>query len=387
MSSNIMKKVTRGLFFLLMISIGGVALAAYDLNFPPPVTDNAKIMDDQNMFSIWVCVVIAIVVYGAMIYSIIFHRKSKGAVPADFHESTALEIAWTVVPFLILIAFGVSATKGLLKIYDHSGSELEVRVIGSQFKWEYQYLGKDGKVAYSFISQIKQSHKDASAAGGTKYKEIKNYLLDVDKPLRIPVGIKVKYTITSNPGDVIHSWWVPRLGIKQDANPGYDNTASALIPKEYAGQSFRGKCAELCGVDHAYMPVVVKAVAKAEFDTWLKTASTKYIANRKALANAESWSDDKLMSEGKKLYEIHCFACHKKDGSGTPPTFPALKGSAMANGKAGAHIQIIIKGKASMPPFAQLNDAEIAAIATYERKSWGNTGSIIKPSEVTKARK
>ncbi len=400
MSSNIMKIVLKSVSLLLLLTAAGTVFAEYNLNIPKPHTPNATVMYNQNMFSIWVCFWIGVVVFGAMIISIIFHRKSKGAKPASFHESTALEVAWTIVPFGILIAFGVYATSGILQVEDttqkagkitvdgktwswtdknNKKSELNVKVVAHQWYWTYEIL-EGHKTVYKFDSVIDKSHKEASLKGKDVSK-IKNYMVEVDKPLYLPTNTKIRFLITADAKDVIHSWWIPKLGVKRDAIPGFMNEAWTVIDASDNGKFFRGQCAELCGTYHAFMPIVVKAVSKEKFKEWLAAGKSE----SQKLAKVD-WNKTNLMSHGKKVYEAKCAACHKPDGSGTPPAFPALKGSKIANGKAADHIGIVLKGKNAMPAFKTMSDADLAAVITYERNSWGNKGSVVKPADIKAAR-
>ncbi len=388
MSSNIINKTKKGLLATALFTWGSTVFADWPLNMTRGKTEIANLQYDLHMFSLWVSVAIAVVVFGIMIWSMIKHRKSLGATPANFHESTVVEIAWTVVPFLILIAFAVKATEGLNKIEDHTKPELTIKVTGYQWKWGYEYFinnenRNDNNV--KFISKRIQAHYDASMANDQKKIQSfgKKYLADVDNYLVVPVGTKITFQITAD--DVIHSWWVPELGIKRDAIPGKINPFSVIIPAKSVG-IYRGKCTELCGRLHAFMPVVVKAVTKAEFKTWY----AKQQAGQKSAAAATSstdWTKEKnLMAHGKKIYAANCMACHQATGKGIPGTFPALAGSPIAIGPAAGHLKIVIKGKKGMPAFARLSDVDLAAVITYERKAWGNKGSVVRPADVKAAR-
>ncbi len=367
----------------LLTAAGGVAamlaapgaLAEYGLNLPRGVTPISQEAYDMHMLIFWVCVVIAIVVFGVMFFSIFSHRKSKGAVAAQFHESTTVEILWTVVPFLILVGMAIPATKALVNMEDTSNSDLSIKVTGYQWKWGYEYIDDD----ISFISSLATPH-------GQIYNQTPkgdHYLREVDNPLVVPINKKVRLLITAN--DVIHSWWVPKLGMKKDAIPGFINSMWIKVEKE---GTYRGQCAELCGKDHGFMPIVVVAKNEADYAQWVSDQKSASAAD--AAAAGKEWSMDDLMARGEKVYNTNCAACHQANGSGVPGAFPALKGSAIATGPVAQHIAIIMNGKSgtAMAAFgAQLNDIDIAAVATYERNAWGNnTGDLVQPSEVKAAR-
>ncbi len=392
MSSNIINKTKKGLFGTALFAWGSMALAEWPLNMPKGDTIQANIAFDLHMFSLWVSVAIGVVVFGIMIWSMIKHRKSQGAVPANFHESTSVEIAWTVVPFLILIAFAVKATVGINITEDHSKPELTIKVTGIQWKWGYEYYidninnnnVKNNNV--KLVSTRIQAHYDASMANDQKkiWSFGKKYLADVDNYLVVPVGTKIMFQITAD--DVIHSWWVPELGLKRDAVPGVINPISVTIPEKFAGKIYRGKCAELCGRLHAFMPIVVKAVSKAEFKTWYAKKQAKQKAALDSDAGKDWTKEENLMARGKDVYTKNCMACHQATGKGIPGTFPALAGSPIVKGAAAGHLKIVIKGQKGMPAFSKLSDVDLAAVITYERKAWGNKGSVVRPADVKAAR-
>jgi len=357
------------------MSAAGLAGAAYDLNLPRGVTPISHEVFDLHMLVLWVCVAIGIVVFSAMFYSIIRHRKSKGAVAAKFHESTVVEILWTIVPFLILIGMAIPATKTLIAMEDTRNPDLSIKVTGYQWKWHYDYLD-DGVGFFSTLS----TPKDEIFNGAAKNP---NYLLEVDQPMVVPVNKKVRLLITAN--DVIHSWWVPAFGMKKDAIPGFVN--EMWISVDTPG-TYRGQCAELCGKDHGFMPVVVVAKAQADYDQWL---ADQRQASAAATADSErDFSRDELMARGEKVYAANCAACHQASGEGIPGAFPALKGGVIATGPVAGHLDIVLNGKSgtAMAAFgAQLNDADLAAVITYERNAWGNdTGDIVQPADVKAAR-
>ncbi|MDX7797139.1 cytochrome c oxidase subunit II [Aeromonas caviae] len=332
---------------------------------------------DLHMTIFYICCVIGLLVFGIMFWSIVHHRKSRGAKAAQFHESTRIELLWTAIPVLILIAMAAPATSTLLKMEDTSKADLTVLVTGSQWKWHYKYL--EYPVAfYSLLATSKQQISGDVPKGG-------NYLLEVDNPLVLPVGKKIRFLMTSD--DVIHSWWVPAFAVKKDANPGYINESWTRIDKP---GTYRGQCAELCGKDHGFMPVVVVAKSAEEFETWIarkgdEQATAK--AQQQAQA-AETMTLPQAMAQGEKVYLGHCAACHQPAGTGLPGIFPALNGSKVttqAEHRA-QHLDIVLHGKSgtAMQPFGkQLTAQELAAVITYERNAWDNkTGDLVQPAEV-----
>ena len=351
------------------------ASAEYGLNLQRGVTPISQEAYDLHMLIFWVCVAIAVVVFGAMFISIIRHRKSKGAVASQFHESTTVEILWTVVPFLILVGMAIPATKALVNMEDTSNSDLSIKVTGYQWKWGYEYID-DG---ISFISSLSTPHDQIYNLADKG----ENYLLEVDNPLVVPVNKKVRLLITAN--DVIHAWWVPQLGMKKDAIPGFINAIWIKVEKE---GTYRGQCAELCGKDHGFMPIVVVAKNDADYAQWV--SDQKSAADADVAAAGKEWTKADLVTRGEKVYKANCAACHQANGEGVPGAFPAIKGSAIATGPAAGHISIVMNGKSgtAMASFAgQLNDIDIAAVITYQRNSWGNnTGDLVQPSDVKAAR-
>lgn len=361
------------------------AFAAADnwqMNMFEGVTPLSKDMYYLHMVCMAVCAVIGVVVFGVMIYSLIHHRKSKGFKPATFHDNPRLEIVWSIIPFLILIGLAVPATRVLIRMDDSAQSEVTIKVVGYQWRWQYQYLDQGIK----FFSNLSTPYAQIQG----KEKKGQWYLLEVDKPLVVPVHKKIRFLVTSN--DVIHSWWVPELGIKRDAIPGFMYEAWARIEKPGV---YRGQCAELCGINHGFMPIVVQAVSETEFDQWVaqQTKVEDQYAQTEGQAAAQlTMTRTELMTLGKQKYDQFCSACHKADGTGLPPLYPALKGSSVAVGKPiSRHIDLIlngIPGSAGMQPYKdQLTDQEIAAITTYERNAWGNnTEDEIQPADVATLR-
>jgi cytochrome c oxidase subunit II len=362
-----------GFFGLMLVS--GLSMASYQLDMAPGVTSFSQGAYGIHTMVMWICVVIGIVVFGAMIYSIINHRKSKGAVAADFHESTTIEIIWTIIPFLILIAMAIPATKVLLAMEDTSNSDMSVKVTGYQWKWHYDYLGED-------VSFFSNTTTPISQIKGEEEKGV-NYLQEVDNKLVVPVDTKVRLLFTAN--DVIHSWWVPEFGVKKDAIPGFINESWINVPKPGI---YRGRCAELCGQNHGFMPIVVEAKSKADYLAWLD--EKKSVAQVAAASATKTWTEADLLSHGEQVYNTTCAACHQVSGEGLPNVFPAIKGSKIATGPVAQHIDIVLHGKTgtAMQAFgAQMNDADLAAVITYERNSWGNnTGDVVQPSDIKAAR-
>lgn len=355
--------------------ISGSAWAAIQYNMPHGVTPISRDMFDLHMMVFWVCVAIGIGVFSVMFYSIIMHRKSRGHVAAQFHEHTGVEIAWAVIPFLILVVMAVPATLVLMRMHDVGDADLTIKVVGYQWKWRYEYLDQ----GISFFSNLSTPPEQIQ----NKEKKNRHYLLEVDKPLVLPINKKVRFLVTAN--DVIHSWWVPRLGVKQDAIPGFIHETWATIMKPGV---YRGQCAELCGVNHGFMPIVVIAKTQDEFNQWVSQQTAGKVAGL-AAAKPEVLSKTALMEKGEAVYKASCAVCHKADGSGMPPAFPSMKGSRIVNGDPALHIALVLNGKAgtAMQGFAsQLNDNELAAVITYERNAWGNSGSVVQPADVKAAR-
>ena len=351
------------------------AFAEYGVNMTEGVTSVSRDIYGLHMMVFWVAVAIAIVVFGAMFYSLYAHRQSKGAVAANFHESTKAELVWTVVPIIILIGMAVPASKVLIDLEDTTKAEMSIKITGHQWKWQYDYP----KEGISFISNLSQDSRDAVNGTDAGRENADNYLLNVDKRLVLPVDTSIRFLITSN--DVIHNWWVRDFGVKQDANPGFINDAWAKIDKI---GTYRGQCAELCGKDHGFMPIVVDVVSKADYKKWVVKQQA---AKAAVVASAtKTWSKADLMAKGETVYNANCAACHQKTGLGLPPVFPAMKGSKIANGPVADHINIVLHGKGAMPVFKILNDVDLAAVMTYERNAFGNTGSVVQPSDVKSAR-
>jgi cytochrome c oxidase subunit 2 len=377
----------RNLGWLLLGSVlSSSAWADMQLNLTKGVTEVSRDVYDLHMLAMYICVAIGVVVFGAMFWSMVFHRKSKGAKSADFHESTKVEILWTAIPIVILIAMAVPATKTLIEMENNDDSDVTIQITGSQWKWHYKYFDQDIEF-YSVLSTPRsqyetQEGKHLDVDAGDKVKG-ENYLLEVDKHLVIPVNKKVRFLITSD--DVIHAWWVPAFAVKQDANPGFINEAWTKVDEPGL---YRGQCAELCGKDHGFMPIVVEVKSEADYALWLDEQheiNAQAAAAEKASLNASA-SMDELMTLGETTYVAYCAACHQVSGAGLPPAFPALKGSSVATGSIAAHIDIVLNGKAGSGMQAydkQLSMKQIAAVVTYERNAWGNnTGDAVQAADV-----
>ena len=378
-SSMISKWIER---FAVAAAAAGTVVPAFaadsKYNLPPPQTIIAQEIYDLHTLIFVICCVIFVVVFGAMTYSIIMHRKSVGHKAEQFHENTTVEIIWTIVPFLILIGMAIPAAKTIIAMKDTSNPDLTIKVTGYQWKWGYDYL-QEGVSFYSSLATPREMITDNSPAGYEKRKGYANYLLEVDNPVVVPVGKKVRVILTAN--DVIHAWWVPALGIKQDAIPGF--VRDTWFKADKAGV-YRGQCAELCGRDHAFMPIVVRVVSAADYTKWVGEKQ-KELAARADDPN-KTWTVAELKERGAKVYAANCVACHQANGQGVKGAFPALDGSAVVHDKA-QQIAIMLNGKNAMPAWKQLSDVELAAAATYVRQNWSNKDEPIMPAEFKAARK
>jgi cytochrome c oxidase subunit 2 len=323
----------------------------------------------------WIIVVIFVVVFGAMTWAIIKHRKSVGHEAEQFHENTTVEIVWTIIPFFILIGMAYPATKTVISMKDTSSADITIKATGYQWKWGYDYL-QEGISFYSSLATPREQIEGNAPKG-------EHYLVEVDNPVVVPVGKKVRIITTAN--DVIHAWWVPALGIKQDAIPGFvrDTWFKADNPGTY-----RGQCAELCGKDHGFMPIVVEAVTAEKYAAWVAGQKKRMAAT--AVDPAKQWTLDELKAHGEKIYAGNCVACHQATGMGMPKVFPALSGSKIVNGPKDAQVQLVLNGRAgtAMAPFKHLSDLDIAAVVTYTRNNWANkAGDMVAPAEVRGLRK
>jgi len=353
----------------------GIARAALEWNLPPPMTPMAQQMFDLHAYIFWICVVIFIGVFGVMFYSLYKHRKSLGHAAEQFHENTLVEIVWTVIPFVILLVMAYPATKTILAMKDTSAADITVKVTGYQWKWGYDYL-QDGFGYYSTLKTPLAQIEGLEPKG-------EHYLLEVDNPMVVPVDAKVRLLITA--ADVLHAWWVPALGVKQDAIPGF--VRDSWFKAEKPG-IFRGQCAELCGKEHGFMPIVVEVKSKEDYAKWVGEQKQK-LASAAPDPN-KVWDMAASMAQGEKVFLANCAACHQPTGKGMPPAFPALDGSKIVLGPPDAQIKTVLNGvtKDGKPTAmvawgSALSDADIAAVITYTRNSWSNhTGQVIQPSEV-----
>ena len=385
-----MKKLTGLLGACAMFWIGAASAQVKDmpggprvnqLNLPEGVNQIARDVAWLHWFMLIVCLVIFVAVFGVMFYSIWAHRKSKGYKSATFHEHMGVEVAWTVVPFLIVIAMALPATRTVVAMKDTSGADLTVKVTGYQWKWGYEYI--DGPA-----TGVKILSNLATPRAQIEGREPKSptYLMEVDNPLVVPVGKKIRVAVTA--ADVIHAWMVPDLAVKQDAIPGF--LRNTWFRADKIGE-YRGQCTELCGKDHAFMPIVVKVVSEADYAKWADEQK-KLLAAQADDPNKE-WTGPELIARGEKVYAANCVACHQGSGKGVVGAFPALDASKIVMGPKADNIQILLKGKAgtAMQSYAaQLNDVEIAAVITYTRASWTNAGKgqdpVVAPADIKAAR-
>jgi cytochrome c oxidase subunit 2 len=364
-------------FWLLLVAPG---LSGNRINMTQGVTEQAGLNYDLHMIILWICVVIGVLVFSAMFTSIVLHRKSRGHEPAKFTHSTKAEIVWTIIPVIILISMAVPATKALINMEVAPETEMTIKITGFQWRWKYEYLDE----GISFISSLSSSSNAARMLGsGVNPDSIDHYLLEVDKRVIVPVDTKIKLLITAD--DVIHSWWVPALGWKRDAIPGFINEAWTEISEPGV---YRGQCAELCGKDHGFMPIVVEAVSQPEYAAWV---------DRQQLAKATEgeearrlWSLEELMDHGKDVYATQCASCHQSDGEGLAPAFPALAGSTVATGPLEHHIDVVVNGVdgTAMPAWGNmLSETDIAAALTYTRNAFGNdTGDLVQPRTIARVK-
>jgi cytochrome c oxidase subunit II len=387
LGKDAMKTIKRALSGVLAAGAllnAGVALAVNDspggprvneINFQQPVTKIAEELYGLHIFMLIICTVIFLGVFGVMFYSLLVHRKSKGFKPANFHESTTVEIIWTIVPFIIVILMALPATKAVVAMKDTSNADLTVKVTGYQWKWGYDYVKGPGE-GISFLSTLSTPRSETN--GQTPISDL--YLQAVDNPLVVPVDKKIRIITTAN--DVVHSWYVPAFGVKQDAIPGF--VRDTWFKAEKVG-TYRGFCTELCGKEHAYMPVVVEVLSADDYSKWVDGQKKKMAAS--ADDPNKTYTMDELKSRGQQVYTSNCAVCHQPTGKGGGQ-FPALDGSKVANGPIAEHVNIVLHGKGAMPPWqSTLNDVEIASVITYERNTWGNhTGDILQPKQVADAR-
>ena len=380
LASKLLLVFSRLMMLPVLLMTGGQVLAASDaavdeaqrwgLNMTEGVTTVSREIYDLHMLIFWICVWIGVVVFGIMFYSMIMHRKSVGAVPAKFHESTAVELAWTIVPAIILVLMAIPATSSLIKIYDTTEADIDIKIVGHQWKWQYEYLGQD----VGFFSNLSTSQDEIYGL----VPKGEHYLLEVDEPLVIPINKKIRFLITAN--DMLHAWWVPALAVKRDAIPGYINDAWTIV--EEPG-TYRGQCAELCGKEHGFMPIVVEAMEEQDYQNWL--AGKKQEAEELRAAMSQTFSMDELYARGEKVYQANCVACHGVNGEGG--LGPSLVGSGITTGPIDNHINVMVNGVAGnvvMPVFGnQLNNIDLASVITFKRNAWGNNmGDQLQPVDI-----
>ena len=369
-------KRCRWLIGLSLTLLGNLVLADWsDINMTRGVTEISRQVYQLHMIMFTVCVVIGVIVFSVMVYSMYKHRKSLGAVPATFHEDTRIETFWTVFPVLILVGLAIPATSTLRSMYDASGSDVDIKIVGYQWKWQYTYLDDDPGKEVQFMSSLLTPQDEIQ----NRAEKREQYLLDVDNQMVIPGKKRGRVRSTSN--DVIHSWWIPEFAVKKDAIPGFVHETWTVVEEPGV---YRGQCAELCGKDHGFMPIVVRAVEQTEYDSWL---SEKQEEARVAYETVgKEWTLDELVESGEQVYTQNCVTCHQANGQGIPPAFPSLVGRGTSVGPMDVHIQMVLNGKAgtSMQAFSvQLNAAQLAAVITYERNAWGNDmRDLVQPRDI-----
>jgi cytochrome c oxidase subunit 2 len=354
---------------------------ANQYNLQPPQSIIASQIYDLHTLIMWIIFAIFVLVFGVMTVAIIKHRKSVGHRAEQFHENTTVEVIWTVIPFLILIGMAYPATKTVIAMKDTSNPDITIKATGYQWKWGYDYLQE----GISFYSNLATPRDQIDGGNNEARNQNATYLLEVDNPVVVPVGKKIRVITTAN--DVIHAWWVPAFGVKQDSIPGF--VRDTWFRAEKVG-TYRGQCAELCGKDHGFMPIVVEVVEQDKYAAWIAEQKKKTTVAAAAADPAKQWTLEELRGQGEKVYAANCVACHQANGMGVPNTFPALSGGKITIGPKPGHIDIVLNGKAgtAMAPFRHLSDVEIASVVTYERNAWANkTGDMVTPAEIKAARK
>ncbi len=388
-SSLGIRKAVASAAAIAMTSFGGAAFAEnvsgqpLQYNLAEPVTEIARQIYDLHTLMLVICLVIFVAVFGVMFYSIYAHRKSKGAKSASFHESVKVEIAWTVVPFLIVIGMALPATKTVVAMKDTSNADLTIKATGYQWKWGYEYLAGEGE-GITFLSTLTTPREQIDDHEGQAVARGENYLMEVDNHVVVPVNKKVRVVTTAN--DVIHAWMIPAFGVKQDAIPGFVRDTWFKAEKEGI---YRGQCAELCGKDHAYMPIVVEVMSEENYSKWVQAKLDEMKAKQDD--PTKEWTKEDLVARGQQVFNANCAACHQASGEGIPGAFPALVAAPSVLGPQAAQIDILLNGKgAGMPAWKQLSDVEIASVITYTRNAWANAGTgtdpVVQPSAVTAAR-
>ena len=369
---------------LAVVTYSAIPLAVYsaensDYNMPVGVTEVSQSIFGLHMLIFWICVVIGVIVFSIMFWSMWKYRKSKGAVAADFDDHFWLEIGWTVAATAVLVWMAVPSTQVMVKAYDDAEGEINILVTGHQWKWHYEYMEDE----VSFFSNLSTSQEQID----NKVPKGEFYLSEVDEPLVIPINTRVRFLITGN--DVIHSWWVPDFAVKQDAIPGFINTAWTNVPEPGI---YRGACTELCGIKHAFMPVVVRAVEREAYDAFI--AEKVALVEAEKMLTSKEWTKDELMERGEEFYATNCVACHQANGKGIPPVFPALEGSEVALNDSEKHIEILMEGiqGSAMAAFGDMySEVDIASVITYTRQAWSNgengDGVIVTPKDIVEYKK
>ena len=368
-------RITGKFFYTLLFLVPTLVFSeASDYNLPVGVTEVSKEIFDLHMLIMWICVWIGVVVFGIMFWSLWKYRKSSGAIAAKFDDHFWVEIAWTVAATVILVGMAIPSTSVMIKAYDDTEGDINIMVTGYQWKWQYTYL-EDGVSFFSNLSTSQEEIDNAIPKG-------EFYLSEVDEPLVIPINKRIRFLITGN--DVIHSWWVPDFAVKQDAVPGFINTAWTNVPKTGI---YRGACTELCGLKHAFMPVVVRAVEQEEYEAWIIEKIA--LAEAEKLLTEKVWTKAELVERGQGVYLKNCVACHQANGQGLPPVFPSLEGSQIVMRDKARNIEILMEGVqgAAMQAFSkQLSEVDIASVITYTRDSWSNgkngDGEIVVPMDI-----
>jgi cytochrome c oxidase subunit II len=381
MVSKQIRSIATGLAGFLALGASGAA-HALEWYFQSPASQMARDIDLLHQYVMWLIIVIFVGVFGFMFYSCYAHRKSKGHPAAQFHENTTVEILWTVIPAVILVAIAWPVTRTVIAQKDTSAPDITLKVTGYQWKWGYDYINGEGE-GISFVSMLKTPRDQIEG----RAEKNPNYLLEVDNEVTVPVGKKVRVVLTA--ADVVHAWWVPAFGAKQDAIPGF--LRDIWFKADKTG-TFRGQCVELCGKEHGFMPIVVNVVTAEQYTDWVGK-------QKKAMAASaddpnKAWTLPDLIARGEKVYTTNCAQCHQPTGQGSPPAFPPLAGSKVVNGPEEAQIDTVLNGvvkngnPTAMAAFGkQLSDTEIAAVVTYTRNSWGNKASDVTPTEVKARRK
>ena len=371
-------KKTKQLIAALSLLLSGIgsAQADYTLNLMKGVTRISNEVYDMHMIALWICVAVGVVVFGTMFYSIYYHRKSMGHEAEQFHENTTVEIIWTIIPTIILVVMAIPATKAMIDMDDTSEAEMTIKVTGWQWKWEYEYLDED---IHFFSSLDEESNRARQIGSGIDPTSAPHYLLNVDNPVVIPVHTKIRFLFTA--ADVIHAWWVPDLGWKKDTVPGFINESWTEV--DVPG-TYRGQCAELCGQDHGFMPIVVIAMEKADYAVWVE--EQKELALAEQSAAQKEWSKEELIAKGETVYANNCASCHMADGTGMAGVFPAISGSPIVIGDIDAQVDLMMKGQGMMPAFGQmLSPVDFASVTTFIRNGLGNAvGDSIQPSVIQK---